>query len=125
MEKKKTNIKSEQQDDAVTGSGVVENYETLIIHGTKFKTLLTKKYLNRKKYQPVNEMHEISFIPGTILELYVKDGNQVKKNEPLLILEAMKMENTIFAPFDCTVKKVHIKVGEVLPKGTLLLEYEV
>ena len=55
--------------------------------------------------------------------LYVKDGDAIKKGQPILVLEAMKMENTIYAPFDGKIKKVHIKLGEVLPKGSLLVEY--
>jgi len=54
----------------------------------------------------------------------VKDGEKVQKDQPLLILEAMKMENTIFAPFTGVVKKVFIKEGDRTPKGQLLLEFE-
>lgn len=99
------------------------NYETLVVHSAKYFTLLTKKYRDRKKWEKRNFMHEKSYIPGTLLELYVKEGDVVKKDQPLLILEAMKMENTIFAPFDCKIDKVNVKVGDILPKGTLMLEY--
>lgn len=100
------------------------NCETLIVHGTKYRTLYTKKYINRKKWQKENEKHILSFIPGTILELFVKSGEKVQAGQPLLVLEAMKMENTIFAPFSGTVKVVNIKLGDKVPKNTLILEFE-
>ncbi|QQS52820.1 MAG: acetyl-CoA carboxylase biotin carboxyl carrier protein subunit [Bacteroidota bacterium] len=101
-----------------------EEYKTIVVHSAVYKTLLTKKYLNRKPWQKVNEKHELSFIPGTILKLFVKEGEKVKRNQPLLMLEAMKMENTIFALHDCKIAKIHVKVGDRIPKGFLMMEYE-
>jgi biotin carboxyl carrier protein len=98
---------------------------TLIIHGTEYKTFLTKKYKNRKNWVKPDEKDEVSFIPGTILTLYIKEGDLVKKDQPILILEAMKMENTIFAPFDAKIKKLNVKEGDRIPKGVLMLKYEV
>ena len=111
----------DKKTNAKVGEGL--KYETLVVHSAKYKTLLTKSYKNRKPWEKANPMHEKSYIPGTILKLYVKEGAQVKKGDPLLILEAMKMENTLYAPFDCKIDKVRVKVGEICPKGTLLLEY--
>ncbi len=123
--------KSEIKDKLVTGTGetpedasVKEEFKTIVVHSAEYKTLLTKKYLNRKPWQKVNEKHEVSFIPGTILQLFVKVGQKVKKDQPLLMLEAMKMENTIFALHDCKVAKIHVKLGDRIPKGFLMLEYE-
>lgn len=99
-------------------------FETFVVHSAKYQTLLTQKFKNRKKWQPNNEKHILSFIPGTILKVSVKDGEKVQKDKPLLILEAMKMENTIFSPFTGVVKKVFIKEGDRIPKGQLLLEFE-
>ena len=98
--------------------------EPLVVHGTKYSTLLTQKYKNRKKWEKVNENHEINLIPGTIKEIYVKAGSRLKKGDPVLILEAMKMANTIFAPFDCNIKSVNVNVNDILPKGTIMVEYE-
>lgn len=100
------------------------DFHTIVVQGTEYKTLVNKKYLNRKKWEQVNEKHILSYIPGTITELFVKDGDTVKKNQPLLILEAMKMENTIFAPFDGKLKKVNVEAGNRVPKGELMIEFE-
>lgn len=109
--------------DKKTKVGEESKYETLVVHSAVYKTLLTKSYRNRKPWEKANPLHEKSYIPGTILKLYVKEGEQVKKGQPLLILEAMKMENTLYAPFDCKIEEVKVKEGEVCPKGTLLLVY--
>jgi biotin carboxyl carrier protein len=125
MAEKKTNVNTNKGQNACfeTKDGE-QKCKTLIVHGTKYKTFLTKKYENRKKWQKVNEYHEINSIPGTIIKVFIKEGATVKRGEPLMILEAMKMQNKIFAPFDCSVKKVNVKVNDKIPKGTLMLEYE-
>jgi biotin carboxyl carrier protein len=48
----------------------------------------------------------------------------VERNDKLLILEAMKMKNIIYAPFDAKIKKVYVKEGEMVPKSALLIEFE-
>lgn len=100
------------------------DFHTLVVQGTEYKTLVNKKYLNRKKWEQVNEKHILSYIPGTVIKIFVKDGATVKKNQPLLILEAMKMENTIFAPFDGTLKAIKVEIGKRIPKGELMIEFE-
>jgi len=94
-----------------------DKYQTLVVQGTEYKTLFTRKYENRKKWVKPNEKEIISFIPGTIKKIFVKKGQNVKKDEPILILTAMKMDNTIYAPFDCTISEMTVNVGDILPKG--------
>lgn len=62
-------------------------------------------------------------MPGLIIELKVKDGDAVKQNDPLLILEAMKMENVIKAPGDGVVKHVKVKKGNSVEKNQVLIEF--
>lgn len=62
-------------------------------------------------------------MPGAILEVAVKEGDEVKKGDTLLILEAMKMENVIKAPTDCTVTAVAIKPGDNVEKNQRLLSF--
>jgi biotin carboxyl carrier protein len=62
-------------------------------------------------------------MPGLVLKLLVKEGDAVKKNDPVLILEAMKMENVIKSPGDGTVKKVHAQEKTAVEKGQLLLSF--
>lgn len=90
----------------------------------KYKTLLTTKYKNRKVWVDPNPYEVQSFIPGTILEISVKEGEIVKEGEPLLILEAMKMQNRIEMPFTAKIKKINVNVGDRIPKDTLMIELE-
>ncbi len=63
-------------------------------------------------------------MPGLILDIHVKEGQEVKEDEGLLILEAMKMENVIMSPRDGVIKSVNIAKGEAIDKGHLLIEFE-
>lgn len=63
-------------------------------------------------------------IPGKIIKVMVKKGDEVKKGDDLLILEAMKMENRIFAQRDGKIKEVLVKENEVLSAGDKLLTFE-
>jgi biotin carboxyl carrier protein len=120
---KKTEIKSTGTEKTTSETSGL-HYETFVVNGASYLTLLTKKYKNRKKWEPKNEKLVVSFIPGTILKVLVKEKEKVQKDQPLILLEAMKMENTMFAPFAATVKKIHIKTGDKVSKGFLLLEFE-
>ena len=51
-------------------------------------------------------------MPGLVLRIQVKEGDKVAKNDLLLVMEAMKMENEIFAPIAGTVAKVCVKPGD-------------
>jgi biotin carboxyl carrier protein len=97
-------------------------YQWLTIDGVKYKTLLTKKYENRKKYEEVNDLLVYAFISGTINRIDVKSGKKVKTGDSLLILEAMKMNNVIRSACDGVVKKIQIKTGDHVTKGDLLIE---
>lgn len=97
-------------------------YSTLNINGDIYETLLTKKYESRTIWQNPNEKHIFSFIPGTVIEILIKEGQTVKKGERIMILEAMKMYNNIELPFNGKIKKIHVKVGDRIPKGTLMIE---
>lgn len=63
-------------------------------------------------------------MPGLILELNVSVGDEVKENDSLLILEAMKMENVITSPRDGIIKDIQIKKGDTVDKNSLLIEFE-
>ena len=63
-------------------------------------------------------------MPGLILDIHVKEGQEVKENDPLLILEAMKMENVITSPRDGIIKSLNMSKGDAIDKGHLLIEFE-
>lgn len=61
-------------------------------------------------------------IPGLVTRLLVKPGETVEPGQPLLILEAMKMENEIRAPRGGVVQQVHARAGESVARDALLVE---
>jgi 3-methylcrotonyl-CoA carboxylase alpha subunit len=63
-------------------------------------------------------------MPGRVIKLMVEAGAKVEKGQPLLILEAMKMEHTITAPADGTVKEIHYAAGEQVLEGAELIRLE-
>jgi len=63
-------------------------------------------------------------MPGLILEINVVVGQTVKENDPLLILEAMKMENSFLSPRDGVIKSIAVTKGDAVDKGQLLIEFE-
>ena len=60
-------------------------------------------------------------MPGVVLDIKVVVGQTVKKNDCLIILEAMKMENEIFCPVDGTVESVAVTKGQNVNSGEVLL----
>lgn len=64
----------------------------------------------------------VSPMPGKILELFVSVGEQVEQGQPLLVLEAMKMEHRILAPQDGEVGAIHARVGEQVEQGKSLID---
>jgi 3-methylcrotonyl-CoA carboxylase alpha subunit len=63
-------------------------------------------------------------MPGKIVALLVAAGQTVKKGDPLLIMEAMKMEHTISAPHDGTIDSVFYAVADQVTEGAQLLSFE-
>ncbi len=60
-------------------------------------------------------------LPGTILEINCKEGDTVKKGQKLIVLEAMKMENSINSDRDGVVKEIKIKKGDSVLEGADLI----
>jgi biotin carboxyl carrier protein len=63
-------------------------------------------------------------MPGLILEISVVVGQEVKENDNLIILGAMKMENSFLSPRDGIIKSISVAVGDAVDKGQLLIEFE-
>jgi len=61
-------------------------------------------------------------MPGTVIKVLVTAGDRVAAREPLVVLEAMKMETPLPAPYDATVAAVHVAEGDRVAGGTLLVE---
>jgi biotin carboxyl carrier protein len=63
-------------------------------------------------------------MPGMVLDIAVSDGQKVREGDKLLILEAMKMENSIMIQTNATIKKVSVSAGQAVEKGQVLIELE-
>ena len=99
-------------------------YVDFAVTARKYKTLLTKKYQDRKPWVNPSPYDIQSIIPGTIIDVFVKEGDVIKEGAPLLTLEAMKMINHIDMPFTARIKKINVEIGVRIPKDTLLIELE-
>src|SRR6056297_2317845 len=99
-----------------------EEYKKLVVQGTVYQTKLTWKFENRVKWVTPNPNHIYSFIPGTIIDIFVKPKQKIKEGETLLLLEAMKMQNQVRMPFDGQILKIHVKKDQVIPKKYMMLE---
>lgn len=63
-------------------------------------------------------------MPGKVLDVMVKAGDTIAKDQPLLVLEAMKMENVIKAPADVKIKSIAIDTGKTVEKNQVLIQFE-
>ncbi|MDR0438046.1 MAG: biotin/lipoyl-binding protein [Bacteroidales bacterium] len=83
-----------------------------------------QRYVMRKIFTAVNANHITAFMPGTVGQIFVKKGDKVKKGETIIILECMKMDNELQAPFDAKIKSINVKTGENVVKDAVLIELE-
>ncbi|MCG9910884.1 MAG: acetyl-CoA carboxylase biotin carboxyl carrier protein subunit [Flavobacteriales bacterium] len=74
---------------------------------------------------PVPKVNELkSPMPGLVVQIPVKAGDTLSKGDPVLVLEAMKMENVLKAPADVVIKSVHCEPGQAVEKNAVLVRFE-
>ncbi len=101
----------------------------LKVNGCFFEIVVQDKYdilLEKLGMQPSdsNEHHEIRApMPGMILDILVKEGQQVSKGQKLFVLEAMKMENIIKSNREGAIESIHIKKGMNVEKNQILIQF--
>lgn len=83
-----------------------------------------QRYKMRKVFTAVNINHITAFMPGTVGKIFVKKGEKVKKGQNLIILQCMKMNNELLAPFNAQIKAICVKTGENVVKDSVLIELE-
>ena len=125
-------------DDTVSFLFKDSSYLVDVINkGTEYTVYTRGAYKTFKVYNEEALLHESlkagggmgagdnlsSGMPGKIVKIFVKPGDEVKAGDPLLIMEAMKMENERRASADVKVKEVLVKVGENVESGALLVTF--
>jgi len=98
-------------------------YEEMYMENSIYITEVPDSYKNRKLYAPLNIKELTAAIPGTIKDIFIKEGQKVVKGEKLIILEAMKMRNIVDSPIDGEIKNILVKGEDMVRKGALLVEF--
>ena len=110
----------EGEDDThprIRVNGITFNVEII----DKFDELLRELGMENLVVSQIKDIK--SPMPGLVLEVLAEAGDEVKKGQPLLILEAMKMENIIKSPGDATVKEVLVSPGQAVEKNMVLVVF--
>ncbi len=100
------------------------------VNGRDYEVALSDRYdellkslgMDKALSTKVNEMK--APMPGLVLEIRVTEGQTIAKGEPIIVLEAMKMENILKSPADGVVKKILAKKGTAVEKGQVLVTFE-
>ncbi len=101
-----------------------ETFKTLVVDDTAYETRYTTKFASRRAYQGESTRELAARIPGLIQRVHVHGGDRVKRGDPLLVLEAMKMANDVVTPCDGVVRAIRCEVGQMVAKGQVLIELE-
>lgn len=98
-----------------------DSSDILNIDGTPYRTRLSRRFLNRKPYAPADPKIITSFIPGTVLDILVSQGQEVKEGDELMVLDAMKMQNMLLSPVTGTIGEIFVARGDRVSKGSILI----
>ncbi len=77
--------------------------------------------VGEKKHRELSGNEVLAEMAGTVVRIVVEEGEKVKAGQPLLILEAMKMENEVVSPYDGKVEKILVKEGDKVNQGDPLM----
>lgn len=105
-----------------------KEYKELVdfaIASGEYKTILTEKFKKRPIWHKPYEGDIVSYLPGTIVELEVKEGDSVKAGQLLLVHQAMKMLNRVVSPVSGVITNVNVQAGEQVPKDYLMVKIDV
>ena len=126
------------------------NFISLLVNHRSFDAEITKDsgkylvFLGGRRYECILEDERLSRLtglggikegmalekelrspmPGLVVSVEVKEGDQVKSGHGLVIVEAMKMENELKASFDAKVKQIRVKPGQAVEKDEVLIVFE-
>lgn len=101
-----------------------EEMQILYIGGTGYETKIPARR-GRTAGRALRDPRSVrAVMPGLVTEVLVSSGQAVQEAAPLVVVEAMKMQNGIRTVADGVVSKVHVKPGDQVTKGQLLVEIE-
>ena len=132
--------------DCVDAQSISEHCLSLIVDGRSYKVSIAAN--EKKKYMHIDGHHfcleeveetarsgyarggavtsgEQSLsapMPGTVVKIQVSEGDEVEKNQSLVIVESMKMENALRSPIQGRVKKIHYEDGDLVDAGVPIVE---
>ena len=100
----------------------VDHHTHIVLVQDETEILLKKFGLSTNHTQKEGQVY--AQIPGMVSRIFVKQGDEIKAQQKLLILEAMKMENEIDSPFEGRVKAIHVSPGSAVEKGDIIMEID-
>lgn len=100
----------------------IDSHKLTMVCKNELDVLVDKIAGGKKDKKQKNDV--TSPMPGVILKINVKEGDEVKKGDVILVLEAMKMENEIKAARDCKIKKINVEEKKSVNKNELLVILE-
>lgn len=98
----------------------INNHDYSVEVKDRFDILLEKLGMDQLAGTGVDDIK--APMPGLVLEVNIEVGQEVKKGDQVLILEAMKMENVIKSPGDGTVQAIKVNKGDAVEKGSVMVE---
>jgi len=114
------NVAAHESENEETLYNTSERYGTKTWRDLRFK-LSGEEHARRNVHTGKNKIQIRSQMPGKVVSILTKEGNAVKKNQPLIILEAMKMENEIISPKDGVIESISVGVNQNIEDGAALI----
>lgn len=87
----------------------------------KYDELLEKLGMNNTSAAKIKDVK--APMPGLVVDIRVKEGDEIKKGDALVVLQAMKMENILKCPADVTIKRIHVKKDDAIEKNQLIISF--
>ncbi len=108
--------------DGVPEEAVVETLDQIVLTGGAEGAV--QESISGRRPKATKEGHVTTSMPGTIVEVLVKEGDTIEAGAPVLITEAMKMETEVQAPIGGTVTGVFVQKGDAVNPDEALVEIE-